>query len=431
MFVYAFIAVLFVLGYLAIALEKPLKVNKAASALILGTLLWIVWFLASGHNAQGAANALPQLFETLGSTAEILFFLMGAMAIVGVVDANNGFAVISSRIRTKNFSALIWILALITFFLSAVLDNLTTTIVMLTLAHKLVKGGRERLYLAGVIVIAANAGGAWSPIGDVTTTMLWIGGQVSAGGIVRALFVPALVSLLLPLTLLSVRLKHAEVSGSVQDEIDQDGIPNWQQNLFFFVGIGGLVLVPVLKTITHVPPYIAMFFVLGILWVIVEVVGSKYENRPDRLDFPHLLTRVDLASVLFFAGILFAVGVLEHTGQLHALAHMLETQIGDLRLIVLAIGVASSIIDNVPLVAATMGMYPLSAYPMDHLIWEFIAFCAGTGGSMLVIGSAAGVAAMGIDKKLGFGWYLTHITPLAFLGYGAGAGTYLLMHALK
>jgi Na+/H+ antiporter NhaD/arsenite permease-like protein len=258
--------------------------------------------------------------------------------------------------------------------------------------------------------------------------MLGIGGQISAGGILTALIVPALVSLVVPLALMSIRIKHATVTGSTQNEIHEDGIPNWQQYLFFFVGIGGLVLVPVLKTLTHVPPYIAMFFVLGILWVIVEVVGSHYkENRPERLEFTRLLHRVDLASVLFFAGILFAVGVLEHTGQLHALAHMLEAKIGDLRLIVLAIGVASSIIDNVPLVAATMGMYSLSAYPMDHLLWEFIAFCAGTGGSMLVIGSAAGVAAMGIDKKLSFGWYLTHITPLAFLGYGAGAGVYLLL----
>jgi len=346
------------------------------------------------------------------------------MTIVAIVDANDGFSIITSRIKTNNVRALMWLIAWITFFLSAVLDNLTTTIVMVTLSRKIVKDSKMRLYLAGTIIIAANAGGAWSPIGDVTTTMLWIGHQISADGIVRALILPSIISLLVPLAILSVLIK-----GKIDSNFhvtEQKASP-FDRNVLFIAGVGGLLMVPIIKTIFHVPPYIAMLFILGILWTVVELLGRRHEVVPPRLNAHHVIKDVDVPSVLFFAGILLAVGVLEATGQLHTLAKILEDSIGNTSIIVVIIGMLSAIVDNVPLVAATMGMYDLQSFPMDHFLWEFIAFCAGTGGSMLVIGSAAGVAAMGIDRNLSFGWYLRKITPLAALGYFSGAGTYLLL----
>jgi len=414
------IAIIFVLGYLAIALEHPIKVNKAASALFLGTLLWLIWFKVSGDTH----HAGEQLFECFGDLTQILFFLMGAMTIVAIVDANDGFSIITSRIKTSDVRALMWIIAWIAFFLSAVLDNLTTTIVMVTLSRKLVEDTKMRLYLAGTIVIAANAGGAWSPIGDVTTTMLWIGGEISAAGIVRALILPSIVSLLVPLIVLSLLIK-GRINSNLHVATQESS--SFDRNVLFAAGVGGLLMVPVIKTVFHVPPYIAMLFILGILWTVVELLGRRHDVLPPRLNTYHVIKEVDVPSVMFFAGILLAVGVLGATGQLASLAKILEDSIGDISIIVIIIGVLSAIVDNVPLVAATMGMYSLQTYPMDHFLWEFIAFCAGTGGSMLVIGSAAGVAAMGIDRNLSFGWYLKKITPLAALGYGSGAATYLLL----
>jgi len=414
------IAIIFVLGYLAIALEHPIKVNKAASALFLGTLLWLIWFKVSGDTH----HAGEQLFECFGDLTQILFFLMGAMTIVAIVDANDGFSIITSRIKTNDVRALMWIIAWISFFLSAVLDNLTTTIVMVTLSRKLVEDSKMRLYLAGTIVIAANAGGAWSPIGDVTTTMLWIGGEISATGIVRALILPSIVSLLVPLIVLSLLIK-GRINSNFQVAAQESS--SFDRNVLFAAGVGGLLMVPVIKTVFHVPPYVAMLFILGILWTIVELLGRRHEILPQRLNTYHVIKEVDVPSVMFFAGILLAVGVLGATGQLASLAKILEDSIGDISIIVIIIGILSAIVDNVPLVAATMGMYSIQTYPMDHFLWEFIAFCAGTGGSMLVIGSAAGVAAMGIDRNLSFGWYLRKITPLAALGYGSGAATYLLL----
>jgi Na+/H+ antiporter NhaD/arsenite permease-like protein len=414
------IAIIFMLGYLAIALEHPIKVNKAASALFLGTLLWLIWFKVSGD----IHHASEQLFHCFGDLAQILFFLMGAMTIVAIIDINDGFSIVTSRIKTNNVRVLMWVIAWITFFLSAVLDNLTSTIVMVTLSRKLVEDSKMRLYLAGTIVIAANAGGAWSPIGDVTTTMLWIGGQISAVGIVKSLILPSIVSLLVPLIVLSILIK-----GRINSDfhVTTQETSSFDRNVLFIAGVGGLLMVPVIKTLFHVPPYIAMLFVLGILWIIVELLGRRHEVVPQRLNAYHVIKEVDVPSVLFFAGILLAVGVLSATGQLTSLAKILENTIGDISIIVIIIGVLSAIVDNVPLVAATMGMYNLQTYPMDSFLWEFIAFCAGTGGSMLVIGSAAGVAAMGIDRNLSFGWYLRKIAPLAALGYGSGAATYLLL----
>ncbi|MDR2555117.1 MAG: sodium:proton antiporter NhaD [Fibromonadaceae bacterium] len=414
------IAIIFVLGYLAIALEHPIKVNKTASALFLGTLLWIIWFKVSGDTHRSS----EQLFHSFGDLAQILFFLMGAMTIVAIVDANDGFSIITSRIKTNDVRALMWIISWIAFFLSAVLDNLTTTIVMVTLSRKLVEDSKMRLYLAGVIVIAANSGGAWSPIGDVTTTMLWIGGEISAAGIVKVLILPSIVSLLVPLAVLSISIK-GRINSDFQVATQESS--SFDRNVLFTAGVGGLLMVPVIKTVFHVPPYIAMLFILGILWTVVELLGRRHQVLPQRLNIYHVIKEVDVPSVLFFAGILLAVGVLGATGQLASLAKILEDNIGHTSIIVLIIGVLSAVVDNVPLVAATMGMYSLQEFPMDNFLWEFIAFCAGTGGSMLVIGSAAGVAAMGIDRNLSFGWYLRKITPLAALGYGSGAGTYLLL----
>jgi len=419
------IAIIFILGYLAIALEHPLKVNKSASALFLGTVLWLVWFKVSG-GVNPEINPDKQLFECFGDLTQILFFLMGAMTIVAIIDANEGFSVITSRIKTSNVKVLLWIIAWLSFFLSAALDNLTTTIVMMTLTRKLINDSKNRLYMAGVIVIAANAGGAWSPIGDVTTTMLWIGGQVSALGIVKALFLPSVICLLLPVIVFTFfingNVNHSS-SGS-----HENAPSSFERNALFIAGIGGLLMVPVIKTFFHVRPYIAMLFILGVLWTVVELLGRRHESVPNRLNVHHVVKDVDTPSVLFFAGILLAVGVLEATGQLEHLAKILENALGDVRIITIIIGFLSAVVDNVPLVAATMGMYDLNSFPHDHLMWEFIAYCAGTGGSMLVIGSAAGVAAMGIDRNLSFGWYLKRIAPLALLGYLAGAGVYLLMN---
>jgi Na+/H+ antiporter NhaD/arsenite permease-like protein len=422
------IAIFFALGYIAIALEHPIKINKAATALILGTFLWLIWFMASGsmHGVEGLHRAEHQLFENFGHLTQILFFLMGAMTIVVIVDANNGFSIITSKIRTDNTRTLIWIISWVAFFLSAILDNLTTTIVMVTLSRKLISDKKIRLYFAGLIVIAANAGGAWSPIGDITTTMLWIGGQISALTIIKSLILPSIISLLFPLIIISFFIK-GKICQSQVVAPEQNSF-HFDRNLLFIIGVGGLLMVPVIKTTFHVPPYIAMLFVLGILFTAVEFLKRKYhQDIPQRLNIHQLVKDMDLPSVLFFAGILLAVGVLGATGQLAALAKMLDNGIGDIRIIVFIIGILSAIVDNVPLVAATMNMYSLQDFHTDHLMWEFIAFCAGTGGSMLVIGSAAGVAAMGIDKNLSFGWYLKKITPLAILGYVVGSVTYLIV----
>ena len=420
------IAVIFVLGYFAIALEHTIKVNKTASALFLGTLLWLAWFKVSGD----VHHTSEQLFETFGELAQILFFLMGAMTIVAIIDANDGFSAITSRIKTNNLRVLVWIIAWLTFFLSSVLDNLTTTIVMMTLTRKLISDSKNRLYMAGIIIIAANAGGSWSPIGDVTTTMLWIGGQISALSIIKGLLLPSTTCLLVPLIFftlfMSGRLNYSE------HQVSKDAPPPFERNILLISGLGGLLMVPVIKTLFHVPPYIAMLFVLGILWTIVELLRHRHElhehNVPDRLNIHHVIREVDTPSVLFFAGILLAVGVLSATGQLAALAKTLEVTFGDIRIITVMIGFLSAVVDNVPLVAATMGMYSIELFLQGHLMWEFIAYCAGTGGSVLVIGSAAGVAAMGIDKNLSFGWYLRKITPLAVLGYLAGAMVYLMIN---
>ncbi|HJV67562.1 sodium:proton antiporter NhaD [Ideonella sp.] len=420
------IVIVFVAAYVAIALEHPLGVNKSASALIGAGLLWTIYALLAGD----AHRVSEQLGETLMGTAQIVFFLMGAMTIVEVVDAHNGFDVITARIKTARLSSLMWLVGIVSFFLSAILDNLTTTIVMVSLIRKLLHKQDDRLFFAGVIVIAANAGGAWTPIGDVTTTMLWIGGQVTSLSIMKALFLPSLASLAVPLGVTAFLLRGRPVISPPRDGSDADHHTTpFERNLMFFLGLAILVAVPAFKTITHLPPFMGILFGLGLLWLVGDLVHRrKLEDDKQRLTLVHALSRIDMASIVFFIGILLAVATLEHTHLLASLAAWLSRTIGRLDLIVMSIGLASAVVDNVPLVAASMGMYSLADYPADHFIWEFLAYCAGTGGSILIIGSAAGVAAMGLER-ISFGWYLKHISLLALLGYLAGAAVYLVEFA--
>jgi len=418
---------LFVIAYAAIALEHPLTVNKSASALVGAGLLWTAYALFSGDAHHVAEN----LNESLISTAHIVFFLMGAMTIVEVVDAHDGFEVITARIKTTQLSSLMWIVGFVTFFLSAILDNLTTTIVMISLVKKLLDRRDDRLFFAGLIVIAANAGGAWSPIGDVTTTMLWIGGQITAVEIVKGLLLPSLVNLIVPLTVTSFMLGARPVVPPTRTP-DESVAPTspFERNLMFFLGLGILVLVPVFKTVTHLPPFMGILLGLGILWAVGDLVHRKTEDdKKQRLAISSALTRIDMDSIVFFIGILLAVATLEHAHILSALAAWLDQTIGRQDIIVLVIGLVSAIVDNVPLVAASMGMFPLTQHPADSFLWEFLAYCAGTGGSILIIGSAAGVAAMGLEK-IAFGWYLRKISWLALIGYLAGALVYVAQHRL-
>lgn len=412
--------IIFIVGYLAIAFEHPLKLNKTASALITGVAVWVVIAILSGH------TGIEQLSHHLASSSEILFFLMGAMTIVELVDAHQGFRVVSKLIDSKSPAKLLWISSFITFFLSALLDNLTTSIVMITLLRKIISNKETRLFYAGILIIAANAGGAWSPIGDVTTTMLWIGGQISAVGIMKALIIPSLITMLVPLLIVSKKVNKLSLGDSIP-EPTASLAQEREGNIMLWAGSLSLIGVPIFKTVTHLPPYMGILLALGIVWVISEVLHSdKDEEDKKPLTVAHALSKIDSTSILFFLGILLAIGGIETLGYLEQLAKRLEATVGNQEIIVILIGIASSIVDNVPLVAATMGMYSMTDFPMDHQLWEFIAFCAGTGGSLLIIGSAAGVAVMGMEQ-ISFGWYLKKITFIAFLGYLAGAISYLVL----
>ena len=446
------IIIIFVVGYFAIALEHPIKINKTASALLTAVICWTIFTVSGATETQlssqkyldfihelGEKAALlsagelhlefveEQLGHHLNEIAQILFFLMGAMTIVELVDAHHGFKFITDRIKTKNPIVLLWVVCLVAFFLSSVLDNLTTTIVMVSLIRKLIPDKEMRLFFAGIIVIAANAGGAWSPIGDVTTTMLWIGGQISAASIMKSLLIPSIVCAVVPLLYLTFTLKGT--LGEFKDSGNSEKTAG-NGNLMLAIGVGALISVPIFKTVTHLPPYMGMLLGLGVLWVVSELINPDLDEA-ERKNYTagHALTKIDLPSVLFFLGILLAVGSLQSMGTLANFAGYLNTTLGDNRIIITLIGLLSAIVDNVPLVAASMGMYSLEAYPMDDFIWTYLAYCAGTGGSILIIGSAAGVAAMGMEK-IEFGWYLKRISLLAALGYFAGAGVYLLMTQL-
>jgi Na+/H+ antiporter NhaD/arsenite permease-like protein len=418
------IVIIFVAGYLAIAFEHPLRTNKAASALLTGVICWSIYALWSGDKelvSEGLAHHLSNI-------AGILFFLLGAMVIVELIDAHDGFEIITERIHTASKSKLVWIVGILTFFLSAVLDNLTTTIVMVSLLRKFIPSHKDRLMFAGLIVISANAGGAWSPIGDVTTTMLWIGNQITTANIIIKTILPSLVCFFVPALFISLQMK-----GSLEP------MPGKKEKLFstlnerrtvFIIGIACLLFVPVFKTITHLPPYMGIVFGLGTMWVLTEMVHSgKDEREKGLLSVNHALRKIDTPSILFFLGILLAVSALESTGILTSVSAYLDRSIGNISVITIIIGFLSAIVDNVPLVAAAQGMYSLDQYPTDHFFWEFLAYCSGTGGSILIIGSAAGVAAMGMER-IQFGWYLKKIAWLAVIGYLAGAAVFLLQHHL-
>ncbi|HLT72411.1 MAG TPA: sodium:proton antiporter NhaD [Cyclobacteriaceae bacterium] len=444
----------FAAGYILIALEHPLKVNKTATAILTGVICWMLFvFMEPGqsllesrafnnfrgllsieHSADEVASMGEhelhrefvgyELNEHLASISQILFFLLGAMTIVELVDAHRGFRFITDRIQTTNPRKLLWVICIVAFFLSAILDNLTTSIVMVSLIRKLVPDKQLRLTFAGMIVISANAGGAWTPIGDVTTTMLWIGGQISTASIMKSLFLPSLICILVPLTYLGLTLKQTSLADPGQGRTTE---PVNGGRLMLILGIGALISVPIFKTVTHLPPYLGMLFGLGILWVVSELIHPDLDEVAKKnYTVAGALSRVDVPSVLFFLGILLAVGSLESMQVLNQFAAYLDRTIGDQRIIITLIGMLSAIVDNVPLVAASMGMYSMDTYPMDHMVWEYLAYCAGTGGSILIIGSAAGVAVMGMEK-VDFIWYLKRISVLAMMGYFAGAAFYLLV----
>lgn len=403
--------ILFVLGYIGIVFEHKFGFDKAAAALITGVGLWTL--LAFNGNAEEIANTFSH--NSLPEIAGILLFLLGAMTIVEIIDQYEGFHIIVSKITTTNKRKLIWIIAWISFFMSAVLDNLTASIVMMSLLKKLIDEKEERMLFAGIVIIAANAGGAWSPIGDITTTMLWIKGQITALAIMKEIFFASAICLLVPLIVITFRLK-GNIPIKKDDEVYQN--PLWVRVTILCVGLGALIFVPIFKTITHLPPFMGMLFGVGVLWLITDIISREKDDQSHKeISVYKALTKIDIPSILFFFGILAAVGALENAGILHHLAAALDKSIGNHNVIIYCIGILSAIIDNVPLVAASQAMY---TFPTDHHLWHFIAYCAGTGGSILIIGSAAGVAVMGIEK-INFIWYTKKISWLAFIGYTAGA----------
>jgi Na+/H+ antiporter NhaD/arsenite permease-like protein len=420
------ISIIFIVGYLAIAFEHYIKINKAALAILTGVLCWTAYALLSPD----INSVAHQLTEYLGEVSGILFFLLGAMTIVELIDAHDGFQLIVNRIQTTNKKKLTWIISLITFFLSAVLDNLTTAIVMVSLLRKLIGDKNERWMLAGLVIIAANAGGAWSPIGDVTTTMLWIGGQITAVNIIVKTIIASLVCMIVPTAIIAMKMKGDVVRPTTDEKSERLQTTPFQRNAVFWIGIACLLFVPVFKTVTHLPPYMGILFGLGIMWVVTELMHSERDETEKGLfSVNHALRKIDTPSILFFLGILLSIAALQSCGILGSLSSSLDKSVGDIRIITLLIGLFSAVVDNVPLVAAAQGMYSMEQYPTDHYFWEFLAYCAGTGGSCLIIGSAAGVAAMGIEK-IDFIWYLKKIAWLALLGYLAGAFVYLLQQQL-
>lgn len=418
------ILIIFILGYLAIAFEHPLHLNKAASALITGVLCWVVFI----HFNIFKELVNEQLMHHLGNISGILFFLLGAMVIVELIDAHDGFEIIARRITTKKIRNLLWMVCGITFFLSAILDNLTTTIVMISLLRKLVEEQKKRLLFAGMIVIAANAGGAWSPLGDVTTTMLWIGGQISPVKIITSLILPSLVCMLVPLIIVSFRFKGSLKARALNNSKQNLTTTSLERNVVFFTGLGCLIFVPFFKTLTHLPPFMGILIGLGVMWVITEILHKqKDSDNKDNLSVAGVLRKIDTSSILFFMGILLAISALESSGMLKNLALSLSQTFKGDTTIAMLLGLLSAVVDNVPLVAASQGMYSLQQFPTDHYFWEFLAYSTGVGGSVLIIGSAAGVAAMGLEK-INFIWYLKNISLLALLGFFAGAGVYIIVN---
>jgi Na+/H+ antiporter NhaD/arsenite permease-like protein len=419
------IKLVFILGYLAITLEHPLKIDKAASALVTAVLCWMLYILSESDKEA----VTHHLTLHMGEISEILFFLLGAMVVVELIDAHDGFEIVSDYVRTTDKKRLLWIVCGITFFMSALLDNLTSTIVIISLLRKLIAGREDRLLFAGLTVVAANAGGAWSPMGDVTTTMLWIGGQVTVLNIIKMLFLPSLVCLVVPLLIRSRQMKGSVTTPKRSSDAFDDTTPA-ERRTVLLIGLGVLLFVPVFKTLTHLPPFMGMLFGLGVMWIVTEMMHTgKDEVEKGPRSVVHALRKIDTPSILFFLGILVAVAALQSTGMLKSLATWLDHTIGNITITCILIGFLSAIVDNVPLVAAAQGMYSLEQYGTDHYFWEFLAYCAGTGGSALIIGSAAGVAAMGMEK-IDFFWYMRKVTLWAVIGYLAGAAVYVMQSML-
>ncbi|MBP3353207.1 MAG: sodium:proton antiporter NhaD [Bacteroidales bacterium] len=441
------IVIVFILGYAAIALEHPLKIDKTASALLLGMTLWTMYAVGvlNGNifpdvDIHALVSEHGAIRHHLGEIAEILFFLMGAMTIVELIDVHGGFSVITDKIKTRKKIKLLWILAILTFFMSAVLDNLTTSIVMVMLLRKIIADQKDRWIYASMVIIAANSGGAWSPIGDVTTIMLWVKGNVTTVPIISSLIIPSFISMAVPVLLASRYLKGELSPISADTECKKESCVTFRErNQIFILGVLALLLVPVFKTLTHLPPFIGVLLTLSILWIFIELMyNKKCLDKAEEHRVPSVLQRIDMATILFFLGILLAVGVLQEVGILKNVANYLTENVGNVYIINLVLGALSSIVDNVPLVAAAMGMYPIAEAGatgflqycvIDGVFWHFLAYCAGVGGSMLIIGSAAGVVVMGLEK-INFGWYLKKISLLALLGYLAGAGWFVLQEMI-
>jgi Na+/H+ antiporter NhaD/arsenite permease-like protein len=412
---------IFIVGYLAIVFEHSLGLNKAASALLTGVLCWTAYVGVTETHIVS-----EQLAHHVAEIAQILFFLLGAMTLVELVDAHDGFEIITSRIHTLSRRRLLVIVSVLSFLLSAVLDNLTTSIVMMSLVRKLVADETDRRYYGGLVIIAANSGGAWSPIGDVTTTMLWTGGQITTTHIVARVLLPAFVSVLVPMVWFGLR-RRGDVERPAPEANTQPRTPTsgWERQLVFWTGTVMLMFVPAFKQLTHLPPFMGILLALGVLWALTEVIHKrKNDEVRGQLSVAAALQRIDSQSVLFFLGILLAITALQSDGLLAELAQAMDRVIGNIDVITVSIGLGSSVVDNVPLVAAAQGMYSLAHFPTDHYFWQFLAYCAGTGGSILIIGSAAGIAVMGI-QRITFGWYVRHISLPALLGYLAGALVYV------
>lgn len=460
--------ILFIIGYLAIALEHPIKIDKTASALLLGMLMWVIYALGaeeivpyinpdkfqnfitehSLENSDLFTQSLKyiteqQIIGSIGEITQTLLFLIGAMTIVELIDVHNGFRIITDNINSRNKKRLLWIVSITTFCLSAILDNLTTTIVMVMLLRKLIRDQHDRWLYAGMIVIAANTGGAWSPIGDITTIMLWVRGNVTAGALILKVLLPSIIAMVVPAFIISRQLNGelGEIPTASSESNLSQSFSRRDQIIIFLLGISGLIFVPVFKSITHLPPFIGMLLVLGVLWVFIECFYNgkvKVMDRAKQHRIPRVIARIDMPSILFFLGILMAVDVLQLTGILSSLSTWLDNTVHNIYIINLFLGLMSSIVDNVPLVAASIGMYPIEAigatgyaanFVVDGMFWEFLSYCAGVGGSVLIIGSAAGVIAMGLEK-INFGWYLKKISWPALLGYLCGGAFYILTSAL-
>ena len=431
------IVVVFVIGYLLIAMESLTKINKAAIALLMFVACWTLFMVdpAQFGITGDIGQAVQSVVEGhLGETATTLFFLMGAMTIVELVDQNGGFNWVRGVLKTKSKRGLLWKIAFMTFFLSAILDNLTTSIVMIMILRKVVQDHKDRMYYAALVIIAANSGGAFSPIGDVTTIMLWNKGLITAGGVIKEIFIPSVISMVLPAYILSLHLK-GNLGDGAEEEVaaptEAQDFSARQRKTVFWLGVGGLIFVPIFKTITHLPPFVGIMLVLGIVWTVTEIFYSRLPKKKEKGGMQKrvtaMLSRIDMSTILFFLGILMAVACLQQIGVLKMLGETLDVAFkGNHYLVTGTIGVLSSIVDNVPLVAASMGMYPMAAtgdMAVDGIFWQLLAYCAGVGGSMLIIGSAAGVVVMGLEK-ITFGWYMKNVSWIAFVGYVAGIGAY-------